>query len=113
MGSHSEPFLRNLKNDKWQVVTKYKDASGKRRQVTKVLRSKLKRDAKLEMRKWYEELERQAEIYPDASAQAHRSDVVTVEDIVREYLDYQHARGGLEDSTYSAQMTNRNAYISP
>ena len=110
MGRYSQPFLRNLKSGRWQAVAKYKDSAGKHRQITKVLSSKLKRGAKLEMRKWYEELERQAELYPDASAQAHRSGVVTVEDAVRKYLDYQHARGELEDSTCSAQVTNCNAF---
>lgn len=114
MVRYSALCIRKSASKKWCGILKYKDATGKWKQVTKTSQQRLKRDARAELEKWEEEMRKAAESYPDASPQEHKkkSDN-TIANVCLSYLDYQFKMGELEKSTFSRQKTSLKIYVIP
>lgn len=88
---------------------------GKRKQKTCVSYQRLKRDARAELEKWREEQEKIARALPDTgeSRGRKRSNGDTVMEVCVAYLNNQLAKGEIEKSTYSTQMSNLTNYAAP
>lgn len=97
----------------WKASFSYYDAKGKRRQITKVFRTKLKRDAKEEANIELTRMNKTAGSLPSITPKSRRASEPTVADTVKDYLSYQLNRGEIERSTYTVQMNNLKAYIEP
>ena len=80
----------------------YKDVEGKRRQTKFTSKKKLVREAKAEIQEWYDDLLKAEQSSLSLGAKHHDK---TVEQVVREYIDYQHDNEKMEDSTYVNQMS--------
>lgn len=114
MSYYSEMKIRKHKCGKWQGYMYYHDADGKRRQVSKLSKKPLKRDATSELREWANRLEAEAKrrgfIEHDKKGV---KDSPTVEEMISGYLDYQLTTGKLEKSTYRTQAHNAHTRIYP
>ena len=88
---------------------------GKRKQKTCVSYQRLKRDARAELEKWREEQEKIARALPDTgeSRGRKRSNGDTVMEVCVAYLNNQLAKGEIEKSTYSTQISNLTNYAAP
>lgn len=88
---------------------------GKRKQKTCVSYQRLKRDARAELEKWREEQEKIARALPDTgeSRGRKRSNGDTVMEVCGAYLNNQLAKGEIEKSTYSTQISNLTNYAAP
>ena len=88
---------------------------GKRKQKTCVSYQRLKRDARAELEKWREEQEKIARTLPDTgeSRGRKRSNGDTVMEVCVAYLNNQLAKGEIEKSTYSTQISNLTNYAAP
>jgi integrase len=109
MTDYKKLEIRKLKSGKWQGKMRYYDAEGKRREISKTAKAKLKRDAEVELKEWEMGIRRQA------SKGVVTKDTRTVYEVVRAYLDYQLSIGELAKSTYMKQTqrleTNVRDYI--
>lgn len=112
MARYSSAHARQLKNRKgkpWQAVLRYKDPSGKWKDITKMLpEAKGKREAERQAREWLDEMNKVAQKVP--STPQRRRDRQTVAEVFEQYLDYQVAMGQIEKSTartYRAQFKKR------
>lgn len=88
---------------------------GKRKQKTCVSYQRLKRDARAELEKWREEQEKIARALPDTgeSRGRKRNNGDTVMEVCVAYLNNQLAKGEIEKSTYSTQISNLTNYAAP
>lgn len=98
----------NRKGKPWQARLKWKDASGKWREISKMLpEAKGKKDALRLANEWKDEMNEQAELMP-----AFPKDK-TIDDVFFEYMDYQLKMAEIEKSTYSNSIHSYKKYISP
>ena len=105
MEKYTGVSVRQLKNGSWQARLAYKSV-GKWKTLDKVLRgAKSKREAN----KMAEDLRRELNAQSENDVVAKK----TVEQVVRDYLDYQYSTGLLERSTYDNQIYALNKRIAP
>lgn len=99
--SYSVSQRNTKKNGKvWQARLRYKDASGKWKETSKLLPNcNGKREAKKIAEAWFNEMNEAASLSPNISKDK------TVEEAVKEYMEYQLQAGEIEPSTYSARGT--------
>lgn len=98
----------------WKASAFFRDADGRRKQKSKVLKATLKRDALSEGRAWVDKMNKDAAtLLPASTPRSRRGSEPTVAEMVRGYLDFQLGRGELEKSTYSTQVNNLDTYIAP
>lgn len=110
--SASAHQLKKRKGQPWQARLKYKDATGKWKETTKMLPdAKGKKDAERLAKEWMDELNNTAAKIP--STPQRRRERETVSQVVRQYIEYQHATGKLEDSTYSASIYTLEKRVDP
>ena len=96
------------KGKPWQARAKYKDATGKWKEVSKMLpEAKGKKEAMRMAKEWFEKLNAEADLMPNAGK------AKTVDEIYKEYLKHQLDKGGIERSTYSNSLYSYNKYIKP
>ena len=96
------------KGKPWQARAKYKDVYGKWKEVSKMLpEAKGVREAKRMAREWFDELNAQADLMPNAGK------AKTVDEIYKEYLLHQVSTGEIERSTYSNSLYSYSKYIKP
>ena len=96
------------KGKPWQARAKYKDATGKWKEVSKMLpEAKGKKEAMRMAKEWFEKLNAEADLMPNAGK------VKTVDEIYKEYLKHQLDTGEIERSTYSNSLYSYNKYIKP
>ena len=96
------------KGKPWQARAKYKDATGKWKEVSKMLpEAKGKKEAQRMAKEWFEQLNAEADLMPNAGK------AKTVDDIYKEYLKHQLDTGEIERSTYSNSLYSYNKYIKP
>ena len=96
------------KGKPWQARAKYKDATGKWKEVSKMLPvAKGKKEAMRMAKEWFEKLNAEADLMPNAGK------VKTVDEIYKEYLKHQLDTGEIERSTYSNSLYSYNKYIKP
>lgn len=113
MARYGEMLVRKHKtSNRWQGYMYYTDADGNRKQVTKLAKAKLKRDAIEELREWERELKEQAKAMGAIDPKKHK-DSPTVEEMITKYLQYQYERREIEESTYKMQMYYAKAKIFP
>ena len=79
----------------------YKNAEGKRRQTKFTSKKKLVREAKVEIQQWYDDLLKAEQ---SALSLGTRHNDKTVEQVVREFLEFQYKNGKLENSSYTNQI---------
>lgn len=108
---HTASVMRrkDRKGKPWQGVLKYKDAEGKWRLLRKTFKdAETYGDAQIEVAKWREEMEKQAqeELFDQKPAK-------TVADAVREHLDAQRDLGKLSKATYQKQIRVLERNIEP
>lgn len=112
---YSSAHARQLKSRKgkpWQAVLRYKDPSGKWKDITKMLPdAKGKRDAEKLAREWLDEMNKAAGLIP--STPQRRRDRQTVGEVVTQYIDNQLALGKMEKSTYNNDKFILNKRIIP
>ena len=100
--------LENRKGKPWQARAKYKDASGKWKETSKMLRdAKGKREATRLAREWMDTLNKEADAMPNADR------AKTFEEVFFEYLNHQLDTGKIEKSTYGNTMVSYRKYIKP
>lgn len=107
------PYKLGGKPVGWQARFSYRDAAGNRRQQSKKLESRLKRDALVEAKALLAQKNKDAKTVPSAVPRGRRGSSPTISEVVRDYLDFQLNKGEIEQSTYSAQMTRLSIYIDP
>ena len=96
------------KGKPWQARAKYKDATGKWKEVSKMLpEAKGKKEAMRMAKEWFEKLNAEADLMPNAGK------AKTVDEIYKEYLKHQLDTGEIERSTYSNSLYSYNKYIKP
>lgn len=100
--------LETRKGKPWQARAKYKDASGKWKETSKMLpEAKGKREAMKLAKEWLDVLNAQADIMPNANREK------TFDEVYIELLNHQLTTGLIERSTYSSNMTTYRNYIKP
>ena len=96
------------KGKPWQARAKYKDATGKWKETSKVMTgAKGKIEATRMAKEWFDELNAQADLIPNAGK------AKTVDEIYKEYLLHQVSTGEIERSTYSNSLYSYDKYIKP
>lgn len=94
------------KGKPWQARAKYKDVSGKWKEVSKMLpEAKGKKEANRMANDWLAELNAAADMMPNAKRDS------TVEEVFTNYIKMQLEMGELEKSTYMVNMRYFNRYI--
>lgn len=100
--------LENRKGKPWQARAKYKDASGRWKETSKMLpEAKGKRDAMRLAREWMDMLNATADAMPSADKAR------TLEEVFIGYLEYQIKNHKIEKSTYSNSIYYYRKYIKP
>ena len=100
--------LENRKGKPWQARAKYKDATGKWKETSKVLpEAKGKKEAMRMAREWMDALNREADNMPNADRAR------TFEEVYLEYLKHQFNTGEIERSTYHNTLVAYRKYIGP
>ena len=100
--------LEGRKGKPWQARAKYKDASGKWKETSKMLKAaKGKREATKMAREWLDELNAQADAMPSADK------ALTFEEVYLAYLKRQLDTGEIEKSTYSNTIVGYRKYVEP
>ncbi len=101
--------LKNRKGKPWQARLKYKDPTGKWKEISKMLpEAKGKKEAERIAREWQDEMNKTSQIVP--STPSKKRDRQTVQEVCEQYLQFQVAMGIIEKSTartYSAQSAKR------
>ena len=98
----------NRKGKHWQARAKYKDPSGKWKEVSKMLNeAKGKKEAQKLADEWVNALNAEAELMPNAGKAS------TVDETYRKYLKYQLDTGAIEKSTYSNNLYSYTRYMKP
>ena len=96
------------KGKPWQARAKYKDVSGKWKEVNKMLpEAKGKREAMKLAKEWLDALNAEADMMPNAK---HDS---TVEETYLNYIKKQLATGEIEKSTYTNNLSTFKRHIKP
>lgn len=108
MREYSDLKFRKIKNGHTCGYMYYRDADGKRRQVSKVSKETRVKDAKRELRAWAAEKKRQAAAHPVAD-----DNELTIEEVITAFLQEQRTQKFLEESTYYSQLTNAKKNIFP
>lgn len=92
----------------WQAILRYKDADGKVKTISKMLPdAKGKREAAKMTENWRREMNEAIELSPTFDKDK------TVEEVVRDYMDYQLQCGEIEESTYHNRIFTFNSLIVP
>jgi integrase len=99
MAEYSDLKYTTQKNGNLKGYMYYRDAAGKRRQITFTSKKKGVREAKKEIREWAEGIRQQGQT--DVSLGQGRRKIL--ETVVEEYLDKQLSVGAIEKSTYCKQ----------
>lgn len=100
--------LENRKGKPWQARAKYKDATGKWKETSKVLRdAKGKKEAMRIAREWMDKLNAEADAMPNADR------AQTFEEVYFDYLNHQLNTGEIERSTYGNTMVAYRKYVKP
>lgn len=100
--------LENRKGKPWQARAKYKDATGKWKETSKVLReAKGKKEAMRLARDWMDKLNAEADVMPSADR------AKTFEEVYINFLNNQLNTGEIERSTYSSSMVGYRKYVEP
>ena len=100
--------LKQRKGKPWQARAKYKDETGKWKDVSKMLpEAKGKKEAKQMAEEWLEKLNAEADLMPNAGK------AKTVDEVYNEYLQHQLSTGEIERSTYTNSLYYYNKYIKP
>lgn len=110
MKKYTAVSVRQLdrKGKPWQARAKYKDLTGKWKEVSKMLpEAKGKREAQRMANEWLDELNKEADIMPNTNKRK------TIEEVFVEYLNYQLATNQIERSTHTNQMNIFRIYIKP
>lgn len=96
------------KGKPWQARAKYKDVSGKWKELSKMLPdAKGKREAQRIAKEWLDTLNAEADLMPNSGKAS------TVDKTYMEYLQHQLDTGEIEKSTYSNSLYAYNKYIKP
>ncbi|MGI6173363.1 MAG: tyrosine-type recombinase/integrase [Christensenellales bacterium] len=96
------------KSKTWQARLRYKDATGKWKEKSKMLNgAKGIREAKQMAREYMDKLNAEADIMPTIKKEK------TVDDVFIEYIKKQLETGEIERSTYSNTLYSYNKYIKP
>ena len=104
--------LKNRKGKPWQARLKYKDALGKWKETSKMLPdAKGKKDAERIAKKWMDDMNKSSQTIP--STPQRRRDRETVSQVVRQYVEFQHNMGLLEDSTYDNDTFTIRKWVDP
>lgn len=100
--------LENRKGKPWQARAKYKDASGRWKETSKMLpEAKGKREAMRMAREWMDTLNAEADAMPSADR------AKTLDEVYMEYLNHQLDTGEIEKSTYGNSLASYRKYIKP
>lgn len=96
------------KGKPWQARAKYKDVSGKWKEVSKMLpEAKGKKEANRMANDWLVELNAQADLMPNAKRDS------TVAEVYLNFINHQLAIGEIEKSTYSSNLSTYKNHIKP
>ena len=96
------------KSKTWQARLRYKDATGKWKEKSKMLNgAKGIREAKQMAKEYMDKLNAEADIMPTIKKEK------TVDDVFIEYIKKQLETGEIERSTYSNTLYSYNKYIKP
>lgn len=100
--------LLNRKGKPWQARAKYKDATGKWKDTTKMMKgAKGIREANRMAKEWLDELNALADEMPNANK------AKTIDEVFTEYLTHQLNTSEIEKSTFSNSMSSYKKYIKP
>ena len=100
--------LKNRKGKPWQARAKYKDASGKWKETSKMFPSATgKKEAQRLANEWFDTLNAEADKMPNTNK------VKTLDETYTEYLKFQLDTGVIEKSTYSNNLFYFKKYIKP
>lgn len=98
----------NRKGKPWQARAKYKDASGKWKETSKMLpEAKGKKEAMRMAKAWLDSLNAEADAMPNADK------AKTIHEVYMEYLNHQLDTGEIEKSTYANSLATYKKYIKP
>ena len=96
------------KGKPWQARAKYKDATGKWKEISIMLtEANGKREAQRLANEWKDKLNAEADLMPNTKK------ANTLDETFKEYLKYQLEQGIIERSTYTNSLYSYDKYIKP
>ncbi len=96
------------KKDTWRLRLKYKDTDGEWRDKSKRVKNcSRKKDAEKLAQKWFDESNKAYELSPNLNNDK------TIEEVVKNYMNYQLQCGEIEQSTYHNRVFMINSLIVP